>query len=163
MEENLTSGRGARTDEKEVFAACHLICIHNIWITNDIKTAVYNLKRAGMQALLGDLALASDETTSQHSIASTDFRVGVYTTEGDTPRLAANMFRPEQLEIMVDTIPAVVVRGVVLEDGADGLIMLAARFQIRLNDLRIHCRRHRVKAVVPENKMLMAIMIDADM
>ena len=47
-----------------------------------------------MQALLEDLKLASDETTPQRN-TFTEFCDGAYMAEGDTSRLAANMFLPE--------------------------------------------------------------------
>ena len=153
---------GRRADEKEFFAAWRILGVRKVWITIGEKPAVYNLKRAEMQALLGDVALASDETTNQLN-TFTGFRVGAYMAEGDTPRLAANMFLPEQLEIMVDAILAVVGNGVCSEDGADRLSMLGDGLREGLSLLRIHCRKHRLKAVLPENKALMATLVDADM
>eukprot|EP00904_Undaria_pinnatifida_P008192 jgi/Undpi1/4502/HiC_scaffold_17.g07856.m1 len=82
--------------------------------------------------------------------------------EDYTARLAASMFLPQQMEIMVEAILAVVGNGVSSEDGVDRLSMLGGLRQ-RLTDLRIHCRKHRVKAVLPEHKALMATLIDADM
>eukprot|EP00904_Undaria_pinnatifida_P006372 jgi/Undpi1/2865/HiC_scaffold_14.g06242.m1 len=83
--------------------------------------------------------------------------------EDDTSRLAASMFLPEQIEIIVEAILAVVGNGVSSEDGVDRLSMLEDGLRQGLTDLRIHCRKHRLKAVLPENKALMATLIDADM
>ena len=104
-----------------------------------------------MHDLLEDPALSSDETTSQLKTFS-GFRVGAYMAEGNTPRLTANMFLPEMMEIVIDAILAVMGDGVVSEDGADRFSILATGFRIGLTNLRIHCRKHRVTAVVPENK-----------
>ena len=49
-----------------------------------------------MQALLADVALASDETTFQLNIF-TGFRVRTYVAEGDNHRLVASIFLPEQM------------------------------------------------------------------
>ena len=133
-----------------------------MWITIGEKPAVYNLIRAEMQALLGDVALASDETTTQLN-TFTGFRVGAFMAEDDNARLAASMFLPEQKEIMVGAILAVVENGVSSEDGVDRLSMLENGLRQRLTDLRIHCRKQRFKAVLPENKALIATLIDADM
>ena len=153
---------GRRAEDKEFFAAWRILGVRKMWITTGEKPAVYNLKRAEMQALLGDVALASDETTAQLN-TFTGFRVGAYMAEDDTARLAAAMFLPEQLEIMVEAIMAVMGNGVVSEDGGDRLSTLEDGLRRGLSDLRIHCRKHRPKAVMPENKALMATLIDADM
>lgn len=71
--------------------------------------------------------------------------------EDDTPRLVADMFLPEQIDIIVDAILAIVGYGVASESGADRLSILAAGFRSGLSDLQIDCRKHRVKAVVSEN------------
>ena len=115
-----------------------------------------------MQALLGDVALASDETTTQLN-TFTGLRVGEYMAEDDTAQLTASMFLPEQMEVMVEAILAVVGNGVSSEDGVDRLSMEEDGLRQGLTDLRIHCREHRLKAVLPENNALMATLIDADM
>ena len=83
--------------------------------------------------------------------------------EDDTARLAASMFLPEQMETMVEAILAVAENGVSSEDGVEMLSMLEKGLRQGLTDLRIHCRKHRLTAVLPENKALMATVIDADM
>ena len=97
------------------------------------------------------------------ALSLTGFRVGAYMAEDDTARLAASMFLPEQMEIMVEAILAVVGNGVSSEDGVDRLSMLEDGFRQGLTDLWIHCRKHRLRAVLPENKALMATLIDAGM
>ena len=94
-----------------------------MWITAGEKPAVYGLKRPELQALLADVALAPDETTLQLN-TFTGFRVVTYMAEGDNYRLAANMFLPEQMEIMVEVMLAVVGNGVTSEDGVDRISML---------------------------------------
>ena len=153
---------GRRGDDKEHFGAWPILGVRKVWITIGEKPAMYNLKRAGMQALLGDVALASDETTTQGN-TFTGFRAGAHMVEDDTARLAGRMFLPEQMEIMVEAILAVVGNGVWSGDGVDRLSMLEDGLRQGLTDLRIHCRKHRLKAVLPENKAIMATLIDADM
>eukprot|EP00904_Undaria_pinnatifida_P011933 jgi/Undpi1/7870/HiC_scaffold_23.g10342.m1 len=82
--------------------------------------------------------------------------------ENDIVRLAASIFLPEQMEIMVEAILAVVGNGMSSEDGVDRLSMLEDGLRQGLTDLRIHCRKYRLKALLPENKALMATLIDAD-
>ncbi|CAN0452153.1 unnamed protein product, partial [Laminaria digitata] len=66
-----------RADEKEHFTAWRTLTVRKAWITTGEKPAVYNIKRAEIQALLRDLAWASDETTSQLTTL-TGFRVTSY-------------------------------------------------------------------------------------
>eukprot|EP00904_Undaria_pinnatifida_P011772 jgi/Undpi1/7725/HiC_scaffold_23.g10198.m1 len=113
---------GRRADDKEHFAAWRILGVRKVWITIGENPAVYNLKRAEMQALLGDVALASDETTTQLN-TFTGFRVGAYMAEDDTARLAASMFVPEKMEIMLEATLAVVGNGVPSEDGVNRLSM----------------------------------------
>ena len=54
-----------RADEKEHLAAWRNLSVRKAWITTCEKPAVCGIKRRGMQALLRNLAWASDETTSQ--------------------------------------------------------------------------------------------------
>ena len=133
-----------------------------MWITTGEKPAVYGLKRPKMQTLLADVALALDKTTLQLNI-STGFLVATYMADGDNYRLAANMFLPEQMESIVETMLAVVGNCVTSEDGVDRMSMLKDGLREGLTSLRVHCRKHRGKACLPENKALSCSLIDEDM
>ena len=130
-----------------------------MWITTGEKPAVYGLKRPKMQTLLADVALALDKTTLQLNI-STGFLVATYMADGDNYRLAANMFLPEQMESIVETMLAVVGNCVTSEDGVDRMSMLKDGLREGLTSLRVHCRKHRGKACLPENKALLSSMMD---
>lgn len=112
-----------RDDEKEYYAAWRNLDTRKAWITSE-ERAVYGMKRTEMQALLGDLALTSDETT-QHLNRFTGVRVEAHMAEGSTSRLATNLVLTEQLDIMVDAILVVTGNGRISEDGVDRVSMLA--------------------------------------
>ena len=151
-----------RVEEKEYYGAWRNLSVRNIWmwITGG-KPAVYGLKRAEMQALLADTALASEETTLQLS-TFTGFRVAAYMAEGDDARLAADMFLPEQMEIMVKAMLAVAGNGVTSDDGIDRVKILENGLREGLTFRRVHCRKHRGKARLPRNKVLLSTLIDED-
>lgn len=69
------------------------------------------LKRPKMRAVLPDMALAPDETTLQLN-TFTGLRVAMYMIGGDNYPLSATMFPPEQMEIVVQAMLAVVGNGV---------------------------------------------------
>ena len=108
------------------------------------------------------MALASDETTMQLN-TFTGFRVASYMAEGDNPRLAATMFLPEQMEIMIEAVLAVVGNGVTSEDALERLAILEHALHEGLTLLRVHCRKYRAKACVAENRALLSALIDEDM
>ena len=64
---------------------------------------------------------------------------------------------------MVDAVSVVIGNGVESEDGVDRISMLATGLREGLTLLRVHCRKHWAKAFVPENKTLLATLIDQDM
>ena len=107
-----------------------------VWITTGEKPAVYGLTRPEMQALLADVALASDETTLQLN-TFTGFRVATYMAEGGNYRRTVNVFLPEQMEVMVETMLAVVGNGVTSEDGVDRISMLEDGLREGLTSLRV--------------------------
>ena len=83
--------------------------------------------------------------------------------EGDSPHLAVTMFLPEQMEIMVAAILAIVGNGVTSEDGVDRVQMLVDGLQEGLNLLRVHWRKYRAKVFGPANKALLATLNDEDL
>ena len=87
-----------RVHKIQCFEAWRNLSVRKVWIATGEKTAVYGLKRSEIQALLPDVALASDETTLQLNTC-TGFPVATYMAEGDNYRLAASVFLPEQMEI----------------------------------------------------------------
>ena len=115
-----------------------------------------------MQALLRDLAWASDETTTQLSIL-TGFRVTACMAEGDSPHPAATMFLPEQMEIRVEAIRVAVGNDVTSEDGVDRVSMLAEGLREGRNLMRVHCRNYPAKAFVLANEALLATLNDEDL
>ena len=72
-----------RVHKIQCFEAWRNLSVRKVWIATGEKTAVYGLKRSEIQALLPDVALASDETTLQLN-TFTGFRVATHTSEGDT-------------------------------------------------------------------------------
>ena len=85
--------------------------IRKVWITTGEKSVVYGLERPEMHALLADVTPASDETTLQLN-TFTGLRVAMYMIGGDNYPLSATMFPPEQMEIVVQAMLAVVGNGV---------------------------------------------------
>ena len=84
--------------------------------------------------------------------------------EGGNYRLAENLFLPEQMKIMVEPMLAVVGtvvgNGVTSEDDVDRINMLEDGLREGLISLWVHCRKHRGKACLPENKALLSSMMD---
>ena len=73
------------------------------------------------------------------------------------------MFLPEQMEIMVEAMLAVVGNGAASEDGVDRISMLEDGLREGLTSLRVHRRKRRGKACLPGNKALLSSLIDEDM
>ena len=73
------------------------------------------------------------------------------------------MFLPEQMEILEKAMLAVVGNGVTSEDGVGRISVLEDGLREGLTSFRVHCRKHRGKACLPENKALLSSLIDEDM
>ena len=123
------------------------------------KTAVYILNRAKMQALL---VMVSDNTTLRLNTFAR-FRVAVYMAEGNDGLLAADMFLPKQMEIIVAAMLVVARNGVTLDDGIDRVKIVEDRPREGLIYLHVHCRKHRRKACLPKNKIFPSKLIDEDL
>ena len=110
-------------------------------MTTGETPAEYGLKRAEMQALLADNALASYESTLQLS-TFTGVRVAAYIAEGDDARLAADMVLPEQMDVIVEGVLAVRGNGVTLGDRIDLVKILEDGLRQLFTSHRVRCRKH---------------------
>ena len=70
--------------------------------------------------------------------------------EGDNYRLAAKLVLPEHMKIVVEAMLSVVGNGVTSEDGVGQISMFEAGLQEDFTSIRLHCRKHRGKACLPE-------------
>ena len=109
--------------QKHIFGAWRNLSVRKVCITTGEKPAEYGLKRPEIQALLADVAPASDEMTLQLTTLR-GFHVATYMAEGDHYRLAAKTFLLEQMEITVEVMPAVVRNSVTPENSVDRISML---------------------------------------
>ena len=114
-----------------------------------------------MQALLADVAMASDETTLQLN-PITEFRIGTYMAKGDSCRLAANMCLPEEMEIVMETILAVEENDVTSRDGTDCIRILKDGLREGVTSLPGSGHKYVLKACLLENNALPYALIDKD-
>ena len=109
-----------------------------------------------------DVALPSDETKLQLNTLA-GFHVVTYMAEDDNNGLPTNVFFPEQMNIMLEVMLAVVTNGATSEDGVDRTSIVEGGLQTCLPLLRVHCHRRRDKAYLPENEALLSSLIVKDM
>ena len=72
--------------------------------------------------------------------------------KGENYQLAAKLFLPKRMEIVVETMLAVVGSGVTSEDGVDQVSILEGGLRTRLSSVRVHYHKHRGITCFPENK-----------
>lgn len=83
--------------------------------------------------------------------------------ESDCARLAADIFLPEKVQIMVEAMLAVAGNGVTSGDGIDRANRLEKGLHEGLTPVRVNCRKHQEKPCLPENKVLLFKLIDEDL
>ena len=75
--------------------------------------------------------------------------------EGDDTSAVGDMFLPEQMDVMVQSLFTVISTGVESDTGVERMQTLARAFHEGADTLRVHCRKHRGKLRISANKNIM--------
>ena len=153
--------RAQRADAKDENAAWRNDAIRRFWILTAERPAMYNLKRSELQAVLAEVTAVTDRVTNQLNTL-TGFAVTDYMTEGDDMSAAGDMFLPEQMDVMVQSLLTVIGTGVESETGVERMQTLAGAFHEGADSLRVHCRKHRGKLRISANKNIMRDLVNED-
>ena len=92
----------------------------------------------------------------------TGFAVTDCMAEGDDMSVAGDMFLPEQMDVMVQSLLTVIGTGVESDTGVKRMQTLARVFHERADTLRVHCRKHRGKLRISANKNIMRDLVNED-
>ena len=112
---------------------------------------MYNLKRSELQAVLAEATAVTDRVTNQLNTL-TRFAVTGHMAERDDTSGAGDMFLPEQMDVMVQSLLTVIVMGVESDTRVERMQTLASAFHEEADTLRVHCRKHRGKLRILANK-----------
>ena len=153
--------RAQRADAKVENAAWRNDAIHRFWILTAERPAMYNLKRSELQAVLAEGTAVTDRVTNQLN-KLTGFTVTDYMAEGDGMSAAGDMFLPEQMDVMVQSLLTVIGTGVKSDTGVERMQTLARAFHEGADTLRVHCRKHWGKLRISANKNIMRDLVNED-
>ena len=153
--------RAQRADAKDENAAWWNDAIRRFWILTAERPAMYNLKRSELQAVLAEVTAVTDRVTNQLNTL-TGFAVTDYMAEGDDMSAAGDMFLPEQMDVMVQSLLTVIGTCVESDTGVERMQTLARAFHEGADTLRVHCRKHRGKLRISANKNTMRDPVNED-
>ena len=153
--------RAQRADAKDENAAWRNDAIRRFWILTAERPAMYNLKRSELQAVLAEVTAVTDRVTNQLNTL-TGFPVTDYMVEGEDLSAAGDMFLPEQVDVMVQSLLTVIGMGVESDTGVERMQTLARTFLEGADTLRVHCRKHRGKLRISANKNVMRDLVNED-
>ena len=135
--------------------------IRRFWILTAERPAIFTLKRSELQAVLAEVTAVTDRVTSQPNTL-TGFSVIDYMAEGDDTPAVGDMFLPEQMDVMVQSLLTVIGTGVESDTGVERMQTLARTFHEGADTLRVHCRKHRGKLRKSANKNIMRDLVNGD-
>ena len=153
--------RSQRADAKDENAAWRTDVIRRFWILTAERPAIFNLKRSELQAVLAEVTAVTDRVTNQLNTL-TGFSVTDYMAEGDDTSAVGDMFLPEQMDVMVQSLLTVIGTGVESDTGVERMQTLARAFHEGADTLRVHCRKHRGKLRIAANKNTMRDLVNED-
>ena len=153
--------RAQRADAKDENAAWRNDAIRRFWILTAERPAMYNLKRSELQVVLAEVTAVTDRVTNPLNTL-TGFAVTDYMAEGDDMSAAGDMFLPEQMDVMVQSLLTVISTGVESDTGVERMQNLAGAFHEATDPLRVHCRKHRGKLHISANKNIMRDFVNKD-
>ena len=122
---------------------------------------MYNLKRSELQAVLAEVTAVTHRVTNQLNTL-TGFAVTDYMAEGDDTSAAGDMFLPEQMDVLVQSLLTVIGTGVESDTGVERMQTLASAFHEGGDTLRVHYRKHRGKLRILSNKNIMRDLVSED-
>ena len=153
--------RSQRADAKDENAAWRTDVIRRFWILTAERPAMFNLKRSELQAVLAEVTAVTDRVTNQLNTL-TGFSVTDYMEEGGDTSAVGDMFMPEQMDVMVQSLLTVIGTGVESDTGVERMQTLARAFREGADTLRVHCRKHRGKLRIAANKNIMRDLVNED-
>ena len=153
--------RSQRADAKYENAAWRTDVIRRFWILTAERPAMFNLKRSELQAVLAEVTAVTDRVTNQLNTL-TAFSVTDCMAEGDDTSAVGDMFLPEQMDVMVQSLLTVIGTGVESDTGVERMQTLARAFHEGADTLRVHCRKHRGKLRITANKNIMRDLVNED-
>ena len=103
----------------------------------------------------------TDRVTNQLNTL-TGFSVTDCMAEGDDTSAVGDMFLPEQMDVMVQSLLTVIGTGVESDTGVERMQTLARTFHEGADTLRVHCRKHRGKLRIAANKNIMRDLVNED-
>ena len=127
--------RAQRADAKDENAAWRNDTTRRFWILTVERPAMYNLKRSELQAVLAEVTALTDRVTNQFNTL-TGFAITDYMAEGDDTSAAGDMFLPEQMDVMVQSLLTVIGTGVESDTGVERMQTLASAFHEGADTLR---------------------------
>ena len=110
--------RAQRANAKDKTAVWRNDSIRRFWILAAERPAMYNIKRSELQAVLAEVTAVTDRVTNQLNTL-TGFVVTDYMAEGDDMSAAGDMFLPEQMDVMVQSLLTVIATGVGSDTGVE--------------------------------------------
>ena len=152
--------RAQKADAKDENVAWRNDVIRRFWILTAERPAMYNLKRSELQAVLAVTAV-TDRVTSQLNTL-TGFAVTDYMAEGGDTSAAGDMFLPEQMDVMIQSLLTIIGTGVESDTGVERMQTLASPFRGGADTLRVHCWKHRGKLRISANKNIMRDLVNED-
>ena len=153
--------RSQRADAKDENAAWRSDAIHRFWILTAERPAMFNFKRSELQAVLAEVTAVTDGVTNQLNTL-TGFSVSDYMEEGDDTSAVGDMFLPEQMDVMVQSLLTVIGTGVESDTGVERMQTLIRAFHEGADTLRVHCRKHRGKLRIAASKNIMRDLVNED-
>ena len=127
--------RSQRADAKNENAAWRTDVIRRFWILTAERPAMFDLKRSELQAVLAEVTAVTDRVTNQLNTL-TGFSVTDYMAEGDDTSAVGDMFLPEQMDVMVQSLLTVIGTGVESDTGVERMQTLARAFHEGADTLR---------------------------
>ena len=153
--------RAQRADAKDENAAWRNDAIRRLWILTAERPPMYNLKRSELQAVLAEVTAMTDRVTNQLNTL-TGFAVTDYMAEGDDVSAAGDMFLPEQMDVMVQSLLTDIGTGVESDPGVERMQTLARAFHEEVNTLGVHFRKHRGKLRISASNNIMRDLVNED-
>ena len=153
--------RSQRADAKDENAAWLTDAIRRFWILTAERPVMFNLKRSELQAVLAEVTAVTDRVTNQLNTL-TGFSLTDSMTEGDDTSSVGDMFLPEQMDVMGQSLLTVIGTGVGSDTGVERMQTLASAFHEGADTLRVHCRKHRGKLRISGNINIMRDLVNED-
>ena len=159
--DGLGVSRAQREDAKDENETWRNDVIRRFWILAAEWSAMYNFKRSELQAVLAEVTAVTDRVTNQLNTL-TGFAVTDYMAEGDDTSAAGDVFLPEQMDVIVQSLLTAIVTGVESDTAVERMQTLASAFHEGAETLRVHYRKHRGKLRILANKNIMRDLVNED-